>query len=361
MAPNIPLDFPQGLIYNRSMSLPLRRHELTPTTPSDLSLQAQFLSKALNKMPLTQEGLPVGYYRADIANPATIPSDLEEEELQTQRTMLLRSAFVDLDYSQGYPTLPNGQPFWTRLDAEPGTAFSAFNTYLASGNDGPRQLHLLAEKDNELVTVMQAALNLQTLDAINNQLREWYALYAWKFRVKAYDLFREAAFRHQQVQRAQSSQENHYTIAESIINKVRDQFDKPDFWDALSGKEIIDAFKAAVAVQRISTGLPAAAPLPSKESSQMPTNFEMIMRQVVQRGAAPDTQPVEVQKERAGKFVDKVLRDPKNIRAMQEIIVRVTQEVEQEPDKRGPPGRGRTYDGASGLEIDTDDNITGVA
>src|SRR5690606_8394367 len=58
----------------------------------------------------------------------------------------LKAAFIPLNYDEGFPTLPDGQPFWDRFEFEPMQYHTAFQAYLQMPivNRGVRSLSDLA-------------------------------------------------------------------------------------------------------------------------------------------------------------------------------------------------------------------------
>src|SRR3972149_2029577 len=87
--------------------------------PSLLPYRVLLLQRAIPALPVTAEGLPIGFYRVDLL-PEQSPGDAKEE------AQALRNAYTDLNFDHGYPTLSDGRPFWYKLDYEPGFAFGAF-------------------------------------------------------------------------------------------------------------------------------------------------------------------------------------------------------------------------------------------
>ena len=114
------------------------------TSGFPLPYRAILLQRAFGHIPVTAEGLPVGYYRVDL-----LPTTYEKPEVEAHS---LRSAYVDLSFEHGYPTLGDGRPFWHKLEFEPGFAYGAFQIYLDSLNEGPRELTQLAQNE-ELIRI----------------------------------------------------------------------------------------------------------------------------------------------------------------------------------------------------------------
>jgi hypothetical protein len=343
------------------------RREVVPVLPSRISQHAQFIGQATAHLPYTQEGLPIGYYRADLANPASIylqPDD-ENPELskQMEERSLLQGAFIELSYEHGFPTQPNGEPFWQRLEAEDGIAFGCFQKYNESVQLGPRDLSTLAS-DHEIIKVLTAnAARTEPLprEDVLARLQEWFYMYCWQNRSKAYDIFKEAAFRHKRLQRAMTAQDYHFDVAEKILQQLDAFFKGPDWIQELDPGTALTMLAKLVQIQRVSVGLPAAGPLPTKDQDPN-TSFEMIMRNVVQKATAESDsigRGKDITAEATSKAVEEVMKDANTIRSLQEVIVRVTQQTQQPAEHRGPKGRGRTYDNLGNLEKDDEASATG--
>lgn len=123
-----------------------------------LSYRADLLRKIAARIPLTSEHLPIGFYRVDLL-PLEKPISAEEE-MQT-----VRLSYQDLSFEYGYPTLPDGRPYWHKLDFEPGFCYGAFQIFLEQISGGPRELSELAENAEllQLATQMKGE-NQDTLD-----------------------------------------------------------------------------------------------------------------------------------------------------------------------------------------------------
>lgn len=330
-----------------------------------LSARAQLLRKASARIPTTAEGLPVGFYRADLlpieddlsqqsdmsqapttSNGTSITSTSDAQQAMDAATKqlaeveALRAAYVELSYEHSYPTLPNGEPFWHKLDYEPGLAYSTLQMYLEANTDGVRTLDSIATSE-EFVHVLSASLGrsdfVTTTEALHT-LNEFFILYNWRARAKAYDLFHEAAYRHTRMRRAMNMEDHHYKTAENLLTKVITYMESQDFIDNLGPKAAIDALSKLVAIQRISVGLPSGGPLPQKERDET-SQFEAILRQVgVQQASASG------QKEQApgqARLLDALLQNPDTVKNMQELVIRVT------TTNFAPTQKGNTVEGES--------------
>lgn len=400
--------------------------------PPRLSPRAALIKKASPRLPHTAEGIPVGYYRADLlpntetiapltpsatpiteAAPATLvapdvggadqedagsgtgdgtvgrngqsPSTSQEtgnandandandgsspqqtaaQTLALQEAQALHAAYVDLNFDYGYPTLPTGEPFWHKLDYEPGLEYGAFQIYLEADLDGPRELTVLAQ-NQELLQLYslhkQAKLTPAALLLI---LNESAILYHWRARSRAYDLFKEAAYRHIRVKRQQKTEDYHYGVAEGLLQKVAQYLGTEKFINDLTPKVALDALKALVAIQRVSTGLPAAGPLSAKDAPES-SEFEMILRQIGQKRAT------QAQSNKAGmplhetgsSLADRLLEDPDTARMTQELVIRITKTSmgNAEDYVKGPGSRGRRRQRNNGRVYDQEGvDLSGV-
>jgi len=316
-----------------------------PRSAGILSYRADLVRKAMQRVPHTTEGLPVSYYRVDLL-PVEKPSDVEEEVSH------LKTAAAELSYEHGYPTFPDGRPFWYKLDFEPGFAYGAFQIYLDSLDIGPRELGQMS-KNEELLALATQIYGLRPGESKFSQERmagllyEYYNLYYWRQRARAHDLFREAASRHIRLRRQLSLEESHYEMATSLLAQLREKvLGTPDFFDNMAPKTAADLLTKLVSIQRVSVGLPAGGPLSHKEAPE-DTTFEMILRTLKSRsemsGAANGSTYDQSGNPIGGKgLVDKILGDKEAAGMMQEMIIRVSRATNRIPHD-DPTNRGRTF------------------
>ena len=342
-----------------SLPLPLPSH-------TDLTRQ-ELIERSHRFLPTTPEGLPAGFYRADLVPNSASPRD-------ALNPRLLDVAFVELRYDEGFPSLPDGRPFWHKLDFEPPESFVLFDIYTNLASQGPRHLHQLLD-----IPEVQRILPFDSPASASQALRELYTLYYWRDRARAYDLYQEAAYRHIRTRRAMKAEDYHYIKAEELlqrlIRKIGERAD--DFFDILVSEpdKAISVLEKLVKIQRVSAGMPSMAPpesLPSP-TQNAPTDFEMILRQVSQRNAPidisstpsrgnihsrqEDTHTLDEQG-RVIPTTDNLLRgalnDPNTAKLLQEVIIRVSSS--QGPTKTPRWKRNdHTVADDDGVGVDDDD------
>lgn len=311
-------------IYNTYMDM------LVPATPSALSERASLIRRAQSRLPVTGEDLPVGFYRADLLTLSDTTDPIDPTSKQLEEAQVLQAAYVELSYDHGYPILPGGEPFWHKLDYEPGIAYGAFQIFLdLDMNGGARELSELAHNQEFLRVLEQSSGSSPSHQRALDTLTEYYYLYYWRQRSKAHDLFKEAAYRHQRIRRAMSAEDYHYRLSEKLLREVETYLSSADFMKDLTPKTAIDALSKLVAIQRVSAGLPASGPLASKDVP-ITTQFEAILRQLAERPQTSD------QTTRKSPLIGTVLKDPKTVRDMQELVIRITQTTVQEPEDDRP-------------------------
>lgn len=233
----------------------------------------------------------------------------------------LKAAFIPLNYDEGFPTLPDGRPFWEKFDFEPVQYNQAFQAFLQMPqvNGGIRTL-------NDLSRVMEAN-NLLTIDGFDH--REFTLkfqiiaqVYLWHLRARAYDLYKAAAYRKNQELRAIGVQETHFNMSSRLLKRLSEYMEsEEDFWDLMTPKVAMDMFKALVATQRISVGLPATAPPSSKEGEGGGNSFEMILRTLAQQGGSQEVARIG----QDNRLAAKILESPEATQLAQELIIRMTQ------------------------------------
>lgn len=201
----------------------------------------------------------------------------------------LEVAFVELDYSENLPALPNGMPAWDRLSWEPNDAFKAFEVFLSSSRGGKvRQLkdvfiQLIARLDAGSIEMDTAAKDISM-----PLLRTWQILYCWAFRAKAFDMFHEACRRRHRIHLAQEVEDNQFKAAGKLFEKAMLYVDDEEFNDLMTPKVAAELLKLAGTMQRISVGLPANGPSPSSAPSSHQESLEVILRNLGKSGITDD-------------------------------------------------------------------------
>jgi hypothetical protein len=356
------------------------------------SYRASLIKRFGGRIPTTAEGIPTGYYRIDFLPPEepqaqrlggkgtpispgagtdglsdmsgfsnvgpnspgaesslipakakamSLPPVTGDDDLADQ----LRGAFVSLNFDHGYPAIPNGMPFWHKLDFESGFAFAAFQFFLESGEDGPRELYALAS-NTELMKVASAQAGKSLLPReLLFSLQEYAILNCWSARSKAFDIYKESAWRHQRLRRQARAEDGHFSIADKLLKKLENYFETDAFMKEMTPKAALDALSKLVAIQRVSLGLPAGGPLPVNQQPES-TSFEMIMRNVATaQGAGQSAAQRGGAISHTKEMLDQVLLDPAAAMNLQEVIIRVTSmtaESNTKPERRFP---GRDRDG----------------
>ncbi len=337
---------------------------------------AEVARTAQERVPTNVYGLPLGIYRSDLMAPSQVvrgqllPEDLPEppepepgvrgrasarhiyhngKPVLVLDERVLRQAYVELNYDEGYPQLPLGTAFWDRLPWEPHEAYVAFEAYLKQGLKGSRFTAGLAA-DQQLQARILGALELEdagtpdgamgaasavvaaaghnragvgtsasqevqgsqmgggpfpesrgapgsglgasaaqsVLHAVAPEydnsarlmliLRQWYQVYQWAYRAKAYDQFYVASLHRQRQMMAIQLEGQHYLIAERLAQKAlvfMGVQEPPDgkmpeealtpegqnrFWAEATPKVILETLGMAVKLQRLSLGMQGAAP-----------------------------------------------------------------------------------------------------
>lgn len=255
----------------------------------------------------------------------------------------VKNAYSDLSFEYGYPTLHDGRPFWYKLDFEPSFCYGAFQVFLDQSS-GPREISDLAQNAELLQLATQIKGDSETVSSaeLAQQLTEYYHLYLWRPRSKAYDIYKEAAYRHQKLRRQISTEDDHYALASGLLAQLKEKIlQTPEFFENLSARNAIDLLGKLVAIQRISTGLPAAGPLANKEAAE-DTSFEMILRSIAQKaGVAGATYDQNGQPIGSRGVLNEVLQDKAATDMLQEVIIRVTRASQRPIDLTN--GQGRTF------------------
>ena len=259
----------------------------------------------------------------------------------------LRHAYVELNFGHGYPAMPNGMPFWHKMDFEAGFAFAAFQMFLEMGDDGPRELFDLCQNLELLQVAGQQIGRDITPMELGFRLQEYFILHYWYVRGRAFDLYKETALRHQRLRKQVKMEDKHYKIADSILQKLEMYFQSDAFMREMSPKTAMDALAKLVAIQRISIGLPSGGPLPINQQADA-TSFEMIMRNVAQtQGAGTSAgNGFGSGSNHTKDMINQVLSDPSATQNLQEVIIKISTATSGKPEtsERRFPGKPQRAD-----------------
>lgn len=278
--------------------------------------------KTLNEeIPNNDYGLPTYYYRADILAPDVL------DPLHTtvdEQNGFLEAASVELDYSQGFPVTPTGEPFWGQLPYEPAEAYRAFLAFLdlptrgehQGGPQAVRQLH-----------VLRTQLNIDT-----PQILEASYLYYWQARAHAHDLFKAASHAKLKERRLMTAEEEHYNMASQYIGWANDYlagaFQDPE-GHGLKPKDVMDLMHRMIQVQRLSVG---ANPFSNAnggkgDSNALPQNatLEVILRTLAQNSGLIQNNAANANTndEEQENITKRLLQNPEMLKQAQELIIRV--------------------------------------
>lgn len=283
--------------------------------PVGIKTPRDFLAAIAKNIPINDYGLPAYIIRADmldvnwivdninIALNISSPTPAQVEGMQDVEAHL-DSASVPLDYSQGYPTLPNEQAMWKQLDYEPAEQYQMFLHYL--GQDGIREISRIDKFEPTVVS--EAAV-----------------LYYWSYRSRAYDMYRVVHHSRQKIQRALSIENKHFEMAEKLMAKLGKYFENMELTDGGNGDDDIDPnitpekavgmMEKLVKIQRISAGLPAMGE--SKENQLLRPNLTPVdgMQQLVRDKVRVDDDTEDA--------LEMLGDDPDDIVAAQELVIRM--------------------------------------
>ena len=240
----------------------------------------------------------------------------------------IQNAFVPLQYDEGFPAFEDGRAFWSKMDYEPSDAFMAFDRYLKM-NFGRR-----ADPEDEddygeaasgtrslgnLVQLIQPIANDSEVIQFLNKYQEYYHLYYWGMRAKAYDLFRITQYRQQQELRAIETQDDHYIQSRKLRARLQQYMEsEEEFWELMTPKVAVDMLKQLTQLERISAGVPAAGPQTKDEGHGQ--SFEVAFRSFAQKHHGEQDGGATIDEH--GHVLDKALEDPNAVEILQELIIR---------------------------------------
>lgn len=293
--------------------------------------KATILYNLNSQIPNTDIGLPEYIYRADL-----IPGDLNDSnfDLDTntsveyytpeERSQILESAVVILDYSQGYPTFFDGEPFWSRMQHETPDAYRAFlayldlprdKTYKVTHSDGSSNMQKVSSPVRQL-HILKDIVSIDTATLLT-----YCHIYYWPQRTRAFDLFQVASHSKLKEQRLTKIEDEHFHKATRYI-ELADHFLEGVFADpgehGLKPKEAMDLLIKMIQVQRVSVGAPAMGSA-QKDPNALPQNasLEVVLRTIAQNAGVLKNANTE------DNSVKALLEDPDSLAVAQELIIKM--------------------------------------
>jgi hypothetical protein len=240
----------------------------------------------------------------------------------------IQSAFVALQYDEGFPSFEDGRAFWSKMDYEPSDAFLAFDRYLKMNFGRPADsedegdfgkaasgIRSISELVSLMLPIANDANSLQMIE----RFQQYYHLYYWGMRAKAYDLFRITEYRQKQELRALETQDDHYIQARKLRARLQQYMEnETEFWELMTPKVGVDMLKTLTSLERISAGVPAAGPQTKETEGNQ--SFEFQFRTVAQQRLGGEGAPTTIDED--GHVLDRALEDPAAVALLQELIIR---------------------------------------
>lgn len=230
---------------------------------------------------------------------------------------VLKAAWCQLDYTQGYPATSDGNPFWYKLDHEPEDAYTAFEVYLRQGLKGARQLFLLSDEP-----ALKKRANLLGLNRLpQSVIVEWSNLYYWTHRAKAFDLLNAASIRKSRAALALVLENQHFRDATRMYERLLVIMKNDEFWASLTPKEVFAAFKMTTELQRMSLGLAAGGPSGkgAEEGTRRQESLESIMQSVSKEAGVADAANTTGNSKRLAELMS---GDAEAMEAVQKLLVK---------------------------------------
>lgn len=287
----------EGVVTERGSALDHDSNAQIILFPHNCS-KGEALWRSAKTIPNNELGLPLYYFRYSMF-PTPGAGTITQSDIDY--------AVVPLDYTQGFPCLPSGRPFWSQFDDEDISAYMALMRYLEQPEEvGLRQLHLLALDDD-----------LPGEDMVY----EWSKGYLWQQRAMAYDLFKSAASKRRKELRLVGAEERTYDQTTALLKKLSQALDTLD-WSTMDPGDAVDIMDKLVKMQRVALGVPAAGPLPiAATQGNTPVSAEIIMRSASMKAGLGGQQAGG--HGATGAQLAALASDPAAFAQMQELIIRV--------------------------------------
>lgn len=300
---------------------------LPPSPQALVSLQihprAEVIKYLAQNTSTNHYGLPEYIFRSDL-----LPHDFFSLDSSGQNSAQ-EAALLELDYSQGYATLPNGETFWNQMPHESAEDFRCFHHFLGM----PRQ-----SRGNEhapSAPVRQLNLLKPITGKSSVELLSLSYQYYWPERARAYDLFMVASHQKQKELRTQNIEDKHFERAQRFVEYaetyLEEVFADPEAAE-LTPKEAFDMMHKMMMMQRLSVGLSPNGAHAGKDENKTPANasLEVIMRTIAKNAGIESADQKSTQA-----LTQELFKDPDNLYKAQELIIRMGDIKNPRQQKRG--------------------------
>jgi hypothetical protein len=225
-----------------------------------------------------------------------IPQDIYERA-QSEREEILTSSIVPVMYDEGFPAFEDGQPLWSQMPFETADGYRYFGLYLEEGlESGVRLVEQVAANTNSNLPL----------------LMDYFHLYYWKIRSRAYDQFITVTHEKKRLRRLMHCDDNHYIMASNLLKRCVDYFEALD-WESIDPAVVARMIPQVVEIQR------KAAGEKQFDNNPIPQSVEMILRQMTR----VDHATAEGESADKSMSIQTLLTDPKAAEIAQELIVRM--------------------------------------
>jgi hypothetical protein len=290
---------------------------------NEIESRADLVRNLTKNLPLNEFQLPRFIYRSDLLDWTIFAQTPPDYKLMEE---YLDNSQLTLNYSEGYPTLPDGSPLWGKFGWETQDEYSAFTEYCTL--PGMRSLAKLTQ------TQTQAPMTLLT---------EWFHERYWGLRSKCFDMMRAIHAAKQREQRIMACEDNHYLVAEGLLAKLKGIEDGVE-WEQLKAEpeKYVKVLETIMKLQRMALGLTTMGQQGGSSRELRAETIEMSMRRItnpetyqlespdrikaitLQQGVSLTNPNVPTD----GINVRKLLKDPAALASAQELVIRMTRATE---------------------------------
>jgi hypothetical protein len=296
---------PKSLVASFHDSGPIVDEKPIPTALRGVDLKqiksrAELMWAITQNLPLNEYQLPKLIFRPDLldynlfcdVSDEAVDLDVHFQEMQDA----LDVATIQLQYTEGFPALPDGAPLWSQFSFEDKQAFDAFTAYVLQ--PGARQTAKL-------------------MDWPQDTIQKWFHENYWALRAKCYDMMHAIHNAKVREQRILGCEDKHYRKIDNLMQRM-DNLEETVDWQQLASdpKEYVNVLEKLVKLQRTILGLGNMAQTSKEVKSE---STELVLRNMTR-----DTEPELKGMKDDSIDVRALLRNPQALGAAQELIVRMT-------------------------------------